>query len=387
MAGGNFFITGARAPVALHLARLLKVAGYRVYLGDSLRAPLAAASHLHDGYHRLPEFRSQPARAAGELKHLLTSLKIDCVIPTCEEALYLGQIWQDHAMPAPLFAPDFALLARVHNKHSFITLCQSLGFPAPQTQLLQLPAEVLALAPRARDLVFKPVYSRFATHTVIRPYPKRLTKIRPSPSVPWVAQDFLAGDELCAYAVAINGKVMALAAYRGLIRAGLGASLCFEPVEDANLTRFVTDFIAATGWTGQISFDLIRKADGTVLPIECNPRATSGLHFFRDPMAFSRAILGEATAKPDVTRPQGLQLAIWLYGLPQITRPGGWQRLRHALAEVEDITDWPGDRLTLTDQLRPFAEIAARALRQRISLQAASTRDIEWDGPDQSSIS
>ncbi|WP_019954988.1 ATP-grasp domain-containing protein [Yoonia vestfoldensis] len=380
----RFLITGARAPVALHLLRLLAGAGHVVHLADSLRQPLAAASRLHQGYHVLPSLRADLPGATQVLRRLLRDLEIDSVIPTCEEVLYLGRIWRDSAMPARLFAPDAARLEQVHDKYRFILLCEELGLPAPQTRLLRNAADVDALAPEASGLVFKPVWSRFATQTVIRP--ARLDRITPGPAAPWVAQDFIAGQELCVYAVAHAGRVTALSAYRGLIRAGLGASVCFAPVQDQGVTAFVTRFVAGTGWTGQISFDLIRRPDGTVLPIECNPRATSGLHFFRDPAPFAAAISGAAVAVPDVTQPQGVPLALWLYGLPQVLRAGGWQAFRQARATVGDVMDWPDDRFGIAKQLRPLAEIARIARRDRTSLQKAATRDIEWDGPDQRSI-
>jgi hypothetical protein len=398
----SFLITGARAPVALHLARLLHGAGHVVHLADSLAHPLGAATRMKAGYHPIPSLRDDPDRAAAVLAGLIGALRIDLVIPTCEEVLHLARIWQDQPMPAPLFAPPFVHLEEAHNKFRFITLCARLGLPAPRTRLIRTPDDLAALAPEARSLVFKPVWSRFATRTLIRPDPRRLTRITPGPNDPWVAQDFVAGEELCAYAVAHAGRVTVLAAYRGLVRAGLGASVAFKPVEDPALTRFVTGFVEGTGWSGQISFDLIRRPDGTILPIECNPRATSGLHFFRDPPAFDRALRGEGTSHPDVTRSQGVRLALWLYGLPQVLRSGRWSAFRQALAEVEEVMDWPGDRIGLGGQLRPLAEIARLALSQRVSLQTASTRDLEWNGlewnglerkglerngPDQSSIS
>ena len=99
-------------------------------------------------------------------------------------------------------------------------------------------------------------------------------------------------------------------------------------------------------------------------------------------MGFASALLEGGPVAPDVTRPQGVRLALWLYGL----RPGKLGCLRQALRGVQDVMDWPGDRIGLWGQLRPVAEIAGIALRNRIGLQAASTRDIEWNG-DQSSIS
>lgn len=379
----NLLVTGARAPVALHLVRLLWGAGHRVYLADSLGCAVAAASRQHHGFYRLPPLRTAPDAAADALLDLMTRLQIDLVIPTCEEVLYLAQIWRDRSMPAPLFAPDFERLVEVHDKFRFIGLCRAMGLPAPETRLLQHRDEVAALAGQARVLVFKPVWSRFATLTAVRPTPRQLARIAPTRAFPWVAQEFVSGDELCVYAVATQGQVRALSVYRGLIRAGLGASVCFASVQDAAAEHFVRRFAAGTGWTGQISFDLIRRPDGTVLPIECNPRATSGLHFFRNARPFADAVLGQAEVAPDVRPPQGVRLALWLYGLAQVARPGGWRRFRQALADVQDVMDWPGDRLGLLAQLRPMAEIARIAWHQRISLQAAATHDIEWDGPNQ----
>lgn len=382
MTARTVLITGARAPVALHMARLLHGAGWAVHLADSFGTPLAAGTRMKAGYHRLPSLRSDPDGAAEALAGLIGRLGVDLVIPTCEEVLHLARIWRDHSMPAPLFAPPLSMLEEVHDKFRFIALCGRLLLPVPQTRLVRTVADVQALEGEAGGLVLKPVWSRFATQTLIRPDRRQLRNVRPTPEAPWVAQEFVVGEELCVYAMAHRGRVTALSAYRGLVRAGLGASIAFAPVQDRAVEQFVQDFVAGTGWTGQISFDLIRRSDGSVLPIECNPRATSGLHFFHQPKAFAGAMLGDGTVAPDVTRPQGVRLALWLYGL----RPGKLGRLRQALAEVADVMDWPGDRIGLWGQLRPVAEIAGIALRNRIGLQVASTRDIEWNG-DQSSIS
>jgi hypothetical protein len=219
---------------------------------------------------------------------------------------------------------------------------------------------------------------------LLRPSPGELDAIHPSPAAPWVAQRFVAGNEISAYAVALNGKLKALALYRSLYRAGRGAGICFEPVEDAAARRFIETFVAGTSWTGQISFDLMRKKDGTVLPLECNPRAVSGLHFFRDPQRFACAMLEDgAEVKPDVATSQTVRLAMWIYGLPAALRSGGLGRFRQTMREADELLDWPGDPAPKKAQWRALAEIAGTALRQRISLQTASTRDIEWNGPDQ----
>ncbi|MGX5842567.1 hypothetical protein ACWGTI_17770 [Mesorhizobium sp. ArgA1] len=384
MAGSTVLVTGARAPAALHLARLLHGAGRRVILADSPARPIAAASTACAAYHRLPAPRFAGDDYCKAMEALVRAEGIELVIPTCEEVFYLGQLWRDRAMPARLFAPDMAMLSRVHDKHAFIRLAQSLGLDAPETTLLQSDADLAGVGERSRELVFKPVWSRFARHVLLRPSPGELDAVRPSPAAPWVAQRFIAGDEISAYAVALDGKLKALAPYRSLYRAGEGAGICFEPVEDAAARRFVETFVAGTSWTGQISFDLMREKDGTVLPLECNPRAVSGLHFFRDPQRFADAVLDDgAEVKPDVTAPQTVRLAMWIYGLPAALRSGGLGRFRQTMREADELLDWPGDLAPHKAQWRALAEIAGTALRQRISMQAASTRDIEWNGPDQ----
>ncbi|TGQ73277.1 hypothetical protein EN829_012735 [Mesorhizobium sp. M00.F.Ca.ET.186.01.1.1] len=386
MRAGTVLVTGARAPVALHLARLLHGAGLRVILADSPARPIAAASAACASYHRLPPPRFAPQAYARAVEALIRSEGVDLVIPTCEEVFHLGQLWRDGTVPARLFAPDMELLTRVHDKHAFIRLAQSLGLAVPETTLLQSGDDIEAVRGHAGALVFKPVWSRFANHVLLRPSPTVLDAIRPSAAAPWVAQHFVAGDEISAYALANDGKLKALALYRSRYRAGKGAGIWFERVEDAAARHFVEAFVAGTGWTGQISFDLMRQEDGSVLPLECNPRAVSGLHFFRDPQAFTAALLGGGEVKPDIDRPQTVRLAMWIYGLAAAMRSGRVGHFRHAMRNADELLDWPDDPAPKRAQWRALAEIAGTALRQRISLQAASTRDIEWNGPLQSSI-
>jgi len=83
-------ITGARAPVALHLARLFADAGYEVVAADTLRAPLARASRHVARYHRLAAPAENPAGFAAALGDVIAAEQPDLVIPTCEEIFYLA---------------------------------------------------------------------------------------------------------------------------------------------------------------------------------------------------------------------------------------------------------------------------------------------------------
>ena len=380
-------ITGARAPVALHLARLFHGAGWRAVLADTPARPLSAASRFVAAYHRLPPPRFAPQAYGDAVEALVLRERPSLVIPTCEEIFYLASVWQERTLDAPLLAPPHALLQTVHNKFAFIELCRRYGLAVPQTRLLTRSEDLEAIRPEAGKLVFKPVWSRFASRVLIAPSIRELAMISPTPQAPWVAQERLTGTELSAYAVAKAGRIVALSLYHSPYRAGKGAGIYFRPVEDAAATHFIHRFVEQSGWTGQISFDLMRLDDGRVLPLECNPRATSGLHFFRNASPFVAALCGEGDdVLPDLTRPQTVRLAMWIYGLKDALRGHALARFRADLRAADEIMDWPGDHLSATRQVLSLVEIAGLALRERISLQQASTRDIEWNGPDQSAI-
>ncbi|HBF30970.1 ATP-grasp domain-containing protein [Rhizobium sp.] len=382
----TILITGARAPVALHLARLFHHAGDRVVLADTPAHPIAAASKACSTYHRLPPPRFELGSYAKAVSKVLKEERIDVVVPTCEEVFYLGQIWRDQAMIAPLFAPRMDLLMRVHNKHDFIRVAASLGLATPHTTLLQSQDDLEAMRSKSHELVFKPVWSRFASHVLLRPRPKALSRVFPTVDAPWVAQEFIDGDEISVYAVAVRGDIKAFCAYASIYRAGKGAGVCFRPVSDTAARSFVQAFVSATNWTGQISFDLMRTKDGDILPLECNPRATSGVHFFTKPEGFATAFFNDgAEILPDFAGAQGVKLAVLLFGLPQALKTGEMGKFSACLREITELLEWPNDSGPRKAQVRALREIASTAIRQRISLQKASTRDIEWNGPYQSS--
>ncbi|MEE4014145.1 hypothetical protein V1T76_18920 [Roseibium sp. FZY0029] len=385
--GQTVLITGARAPVALHHARLFHAAGWRVVLADMPARPLSSASRACAVYQRLPSPRFHPEDFANAFEALVEREKPSLIVPTCEEVFYLTALRERRSLGAEVFAPGLDQLQTAHNKHDFIRQCEGFGIAVPETRLLTTPEDITSLGKEAGNLVFKPVWSRFAGQVLVAPTAGKLKQVAPSAAMPWVAQERLEGDEISAYVLARDGKVLAVSMYRSLYRAGAGAGICFEPVKDPATRAFIGTFARNTGWTGQVSFDLMRLEDGSVRPLECNPRATSGLHFFQDADRFVRALtIGGQEVLPDVSRIQAVRLAMWVYGLPAALRSGDVGRFRKVLGAAEEILGTGDDPAPGRAQIPAFLEIAAIALRNRISLQSATTRDIEWNGPDQSSI-
>ena len=81
----KILISGARAPVALHMARVLSAAGYQIHLTDSLHCPISITSKAHSDYHKIPQFRYEFDESKLALKQLLDQNRMDVVIPTRED--------------------------------------------------------------------------------------------------------------------------------------------------------------------------------------------------------------------------------------------------------------------------------------------------------------
>ena len=376
----TIIITGARAPVALHLARLFHSAGHRVILADTFRFPMSRATRCKHSYVQLPPPRANFAAFAAAVDALMQRTAPDLVIPTCEEVFHLAAVRDRRGIAVPLFAPDIDALGKAHNKADFADVSKGLGADAPQTRRLECAADIAAHAAGSDQLVFKPVWSRFGARVLIKPSVRELQRVAPTAADPWIAQSYVPGVEISAYAVGRGGRLVACQVYRPTYRASGGAGVAFEPFESEAARQFAVGFVAKFNWTGQCSFDFRHDAEGQLRVIECNPRATSGVHFFAAGDGLPEAILGEGEARASVRAPMMLPMAMLAYGLPHGLRHAGFRRWWADARAAEDLTHWPGDRGMLPAQVLALAEIATRAVRGRCSLIEASVRDIAWSG-------
>lgn len=368
----NVLVTGARAPIAADLARALALAGHRVWVSDSLRWPLAAASPFVAGFVRLPPPRREFDQFRSKLAGACARLAIGAIVPTSEEVFWLAGARQDLPVSVDLRTSPLPVLARLHHKGQFARLATSLGYGAPETIELTAPADIAALRDPGR-YVFKPAYSRFAASTLLAPTARELAGLRPTVAEPWLAQTRIAGRELCAYNVAQEGRLLLHVGYEPLVRHGVGASISFGPVEHPPLRELSARVIAATGFTGQISFDVIAAPDGRLVALECNPRGVSGVHLAaQHPKVIAAAVLGQlpAPAPALAFEPRLLRIPLLLSHAP------AWRRWR----ECRERDALRAAGLSVGGQLRALSELTLLALRHRTTLARASTVDFEWNG-------
>ncbi|MBA4342787.1 MAG: ATP-grasp domain-containing protein [Methylibium sp.] len=377
----SVLVTGARAPVALDLARAFMAAGHSVTLADSV-TPFAARWSVA-GRGRV--LRVPPARHAFRAyREALHAWVADhpqaLVVPTCEEVFYVAEAAAQCGFADRVLAPPPTVLRRLHSKIAFAHWARSLGIPAPETTPVASREEVLALASRPRQgLVLKPEFSRFGTATLLQPAPRELQAVDAKPGSRWAAQAYVAGEEICLWACARDGVIVASAAYRPAWRLGRSASFAFEALDCPGALEIAQALAADARISGQLSFDIILRPNGEAVPIECNPRAVSGLHLFDGAGHLARAMLGDGPAT-HVTR--GLT-----YLGPAMLLLGAVQGLRHGrmLAWARDLRRGK-DALAAAGMYAPAGALldAARfawvGLSRRRSATRQSTDDIEWNG-------
>ena len=373
-------LTGGRAPATLDLARVLARAGHTVFVAESVRWPLTRGAPAVAGSVRVPPPRQDPAGFAAALEQLLIRERIDLLVPTCEEVFHVARARDRLAAHSRVLCEPLEALHALHHKGRFAALAASWGLAVPETHLLTGADELRAALARPGAWVLKPAYSRFAARTLLPPHtPRALARVEPTPAAPWVAQRFMVGRALCTYSVAHAGRLAAHAAYPVSWSAGQGAAIYFEAIDHPAAQDWVATCVARLGFTGQIAFDFIEDAAGQLWVLECNPRATSGVHLLAAHPGFAESLwqAGPEVVTPPPGPPRMLAAAMWLYGLRGGQSLRAWQR---AVRAGRDVISVPGDRAAGLRQWRALAEFGLRAARLGVSGLEASTADIEWNG-------
>ncbi|WP_368499441.1 ATP-grasp domain-containing protein [Herbiconiux sp. A18JL235] len=402
--GRRVLVTGSRAPVALDLARLFAADGATVFTADSEPA-LASRSRAVTRAYRVPSARFRPEEYRAAVAGIVSRHGVDLVVPTCEEVFWLaagggaGGAGEGGEGPAAvlgraLFAPDPPTLTRLHDKAAFVTLVGTLGLRAPETEVVTTGIawrrRSAARGAGAPELIAKPAFSRFGTRVM------RIGRGEPLPTLgglhphaPWLLQERVLGEELCVSAIAVAGRLTAFVAYRPAWRLGAGAGVAFERLDHrtgaaAEAFAAASRLAAALDLTGQFGLDLIAAPEGVTL-LECNPRATSGVHLFTPADGLPRAFeLTDRTRSRDGLVTASRRAA--RLGLPHLMAAGSIRNRRDAatflgLLRAPDALVTRHDGVGTPALLRSLAVQLRTAVTRGVPLTAASTHDLEWNGP------
>jgi glutathione synthase/RimK-type ligase-like ATP-grasp enzyme len=360
-------------------------AGDQVFVAESARVHLGRASRLVTRTYQIPKPRTEPDAFARELERIVQLERIDLVIPTCEEVFWISGMIQSSSLREKFFVANPNILLELHDKSRFARLARTLELRFPETRILQSRSDLERLS-RTQKWILKPAFSRFAAKTQVLEVGAKPTNIEPSADQIWLAQQFLEGQELCSFAVARDGRVQAFVLYRPVWRAGLGAGVMFESLAaddpvSLEALRMTSVIVGDTNFSGQIAFDFIQTNDGLHV-LECNPRATSGVHLFAPENHLERAYWQhlETPITPAAGRRAMLALPMILYGFPSAIRSGHLGEWWIDLYSTRDVVFDRDDSLPAFQQIWCALELLREAGRLHCSLLEASTADIEWNG-------
>jgi len=377
----NILLIGGRAPATLELARAFHRAGHTVFMAESLRGHLSQPSNAIAQNFFVPSPRQQTDAFIQALKQIIIENKIDLLIPTCEEVFYVAM--HREQLPCTVFSDSIQNLNHLHNKWNFMIKAMEYELFIPETILISSEDDLLHAYAQWRGLILKPVYSRFAARTLILPpLKKALSTLTFDRESPWIAQEYIHGQQYCTYSVCHNGHITAHTTYPSTFTAGQGATIVFQHVEHLPIFNWVKIFVKKNQFTGQIAFDFIETPQGILYALECNPRATSGAHLLASHPQFI-----ESFTNPDMEcitpldhHSSMLATAMLIYGLPAAIRKNHIMQWIKTFFNSNDVILDFKDPLPSLLQFRSIFSYLLLAQKNKISPLEASTFDIEWNG-------
>jgi predicted ATP-grasp superfamily ATP-dependent carboligase len=377
----------------MELARLFARQGHEVYLAESFKFPLTRFSNSITRYIHVPEARFKPREYVNALSNIIAAERIDVFIPNLEEIFYVARSVESFPPGCIVWADTFEKLDMLHNKWTFIEYLKTIGFKTPETEQASSREKLISRLANfsSEKAIVKPAYSRFASQSFICNRGDRLpTSIQPTETRPWIVQEFIDGHHLCTYSLAQKERVLAHSSYPSQQQWGIGPSTVFEYENNPNAQKWVERFISKTKFTGQIGFDFIETLSGILYPIECNPRATSGIHLFNKTPEFVEQFLGGQKQK--VVFPRGGEVRsvkFWLVArlirlIITIQPMREWKKTWQCLRRSNDVLYQKGDMWPYFGHMISFAEVLFQSVRLGISPKETVTRDCDYNGIDES---
>ncbi|AFZ35202.1 ATP-grasp fold domain protein, DUF201-type [Stanieria cyanosphaera PCC 7437] len=302
----RILITGAKMTKALQLARSFHQRGHEVYLVETHKYWLSGHrfSRAVKGFFTVPTPEKEPDAYCQRLLEIVQQKNIDVFIPVSSPiASYYDSLAKKILEPdceAIHFDPE--ITAMLDDKYAFCTKAKELGLSAPKVFCFTSPQQVI-------DFDFESDGSQYIVKSIPYDSVRRLdlTKLpfegmesylRSLPissEKPWVMQEFIRGQEYCFHATVRKGKIRLHCCSQSS-----PFQVNYEQVDNPAIYQWVEKFVRELNLTGQICFDMIQTPDGTVYPIECNPRLHSAITMFHDHPGVADAYLldGEQAITP-----------------------------------------------------------------------------------------
>jgi predicted ATP-grasp superfamily ATP-dependent carboligase len=361
-------LTLGRLPKALDLARGFHAQGWRVIVAEPFRWHLTGASRRVAKRYTVTAPAVDRARYLQEMRDIIVQEGVTLVVPVSEEIMHASFLRDTLPEGVRLYAMPSDVLLALHNKRSFVDRCDAYGVSAPRTALLSEPG-ALAIT-QASDFVAKPVFSCSVQDA--------------AGDEPTVVQSWVKGALLSTFSVAHEGALRTTVVYRGAVMSG-SVAVCFERVmpddpQHASALAWATQFVRAARFSGFISFDIVVDAAGQAHGIECNPRATSGLHFLQAG-DLAAAVDQPTSAAPIAYRSHRLmqQLYPCLTEVQKSMFGGGkFRQNLERMFQARDVTWDARDPMPFLTMPMTASQIIVLSLRHNATFGEVATLDVGW---------
>jgi len=375
----KILLTGARSPCALELARQLHFAGHSVFAADTSTMHVLKFSNSIEKFYTIPSPRFDGKGFIKTLNEIVVKEKIDLMVPVWEEVMYLSLYKDQLPKSCEVFCSPFKLVHELHNKWLFIKLLNALEVKAPRSVLLHTQEDLQDFAFEA-PYILKKCFSR-GSRDVFKVMTAEIPKINIEPDNPWIAQEFIKGKNYCSFSVCYQGKLLAHTAYPVQYTIDGSSCVAFEAIDHPAIADWVISFVKKINYTGQIAFDFIETEERQLYSIECNPRATSGIHLFKleDRLADAYFHQNTQVIKPNVGNSQQIVAGMLMYGLRSGVIEKKLSLYIKKLLTTKDVVFSSKDIKPFLFEPLVLTSYWLNSRKSKRSIPALFTYDLEWD--------
>ncbi len=317
----NILITGGKMTKALQLARSFHAAGHRAFLVETHKYWLSGHrfSNAVSGFYTVPAPEKDPDGYCQGLLDIVKRENINVFIPVSSPvASYYDSLAKPLLSPhceVVHFDPDITQM--LDNKYTLCETARSFGLSAPKSFLITDPEQILKFdfTGERRKYILKSIRYDSVTRLDMTKLPfegmeSYVRKLPISEDRPWVMQEFIPGQEYCTHSTVRKGKIRL-----HCCSASSAFQVNYEQVDKPEILQWVKRFVKELNLTGQISFDFIQAEDGTVYPIECNPRTHTAITMFYNHPGVAGAYLedSEDESEPPLEPLPDSKPTYWLY--------------------------------------------------------------------------
>ncbi|MGK7897687.1 MAG: ATP-grasp enzyme [Xenococcus sp. (in: cyanobacteria)] len=346
----NILITGGKMTKALQLARSFHAAGHNVTLIETHKYWLSGHrfSNAVKNFYTVPAPEKDADGYCQAILKIVQKENIDAFIPVSSPvASYYDSLAGELIAPyCQVIHYPAAMTQILDDKFTLCEKASSLGLSAPKAFLITDPQQILNFdfsSDNSKYLLKSISYNSVSrldmTQLPFEGMEEYVKKLPINEDNPWAMQEFITGQEYCTHSTVRNGKIRLHCCAKSS-----PFQVNYEHVERPKIYAWVEKFVRELNLTGQVSFDFIQTEDGTVYPIECNPRTHSAITMFYNHPGLADAYLKDSdneNGKPIVPLPNS-KPTYWLYH--EIWRLTG-------ISSGSDLRAWLQKIITGTDAI------------------------------------